>query len=138
MKKYSRRLPIILLLCMFFLTGCAQSKLPDKFDEEEVKEQAETAIAYFNERDYQGIVDMGSEELKASITAEQFADASDPYLDKCGEFEKISKTVVLGSSDKETGADYGGVVMVGVYEKGRIQFTIAFDEDMKLVQFMIK
>lgn len=34
--------------------------------------------------------------------------------------------------------DYGGVVMIGDYEDGKIQFTIAFDEDMKLVQFLIK
>lgn len=138
MKKQIYNLAAAVILCVIFLTGCAQSKLSDKFDETQIKTQAEKAIAYFNERDYQSILDMGSEALKVGITADQFAKASDPYLDKCGDFEKISKTVVLGNSDKETGDTYGGVVMIGTYEKGRIQFTIAFDEEMKLVQFLIK
>lgn len=126
------------ILAALFLTGCAQSQLSDKFDEETVKEEAKKAVELFNERDYQGILDMGDENMKNSITAEQFAEASDPYLDKCGEFQEIGKTVVLGTTDKETGKEFGGVVMIGNYEDGKIQFTIAFDEDMKLVQFLIK
>lgn len=126
------------ILAALFLTGCAQSQLSDKFDEETVKEEAKKAVELFNERDYQGILDMGDENMKNGITAEQFAEASDPYLDKCGEFQEIGKTVVLGTTDKETGKEFGGVVMIGNYEDGKIQFTIAFDEDMKLVQFLIK
>lgn len=120
------------------MTGCGQSKLSDTFDEETMKEEAMKAIEYFNEKDYQSIIDMGSEELKEGITAEEFAKASDPYLDKCGSFKKITKTVVAGNKDSKTGNEYGGVVMIGEYEDGKIQFTIAFDEDMKLVQFLIK
>ncbi|MDE7417010.1 MAG: DUF3887 domain-containing protein [Lachnospiraceae bacterium] len=37
--------------------------------------------------------------------------------------------------DEET---IGGVVMVGNYKEGTIQCTIAFDEEMKLVQFNIR
>ena len=138
MKKCIKGMIAAGILAALFLTGCSQNQLSDKFDEETVKEEAEKAVELFNERDYQGILDMGDENMKNGITAEQFAEASDPYLDKCGEFQEIGKTVVLGSSDKETGKEFGGVVMIGNYEKGKIQFTIAFDEDMKLVQFLIK
>lgn len=138
MKKWIKGMIAAGILAALFLTGCSQNQLSDKFDEETVKEEAEKAVELFNERDYQGILDMGDENMKNGITAEQFAEASDPYLDKCGEFQEIGKTVVLGSSDKETGKEFGGVVMIGNYEKGKIQFTIAFDEDMKLVQFLIK
>lgn len=138
MKKRMRGLLIIGMMTAVFLTGCSKNQLSDKFDEETVKEEAEKVVELFNERNYQGIIDRGDEKLKEGITAEQFAEVSDPYLDKCGEFQEIGKTVVLGSTDKETGMEYGGVVMVGNYEDGKIQFTIAFDEDMKLVQFLIK
>ncbi|MCI5996273.1 MAG: DUF3887 domain-containing protein [Blautia sp.] len=138
MKKRKRGLFIIGMLAALFLTGCSQNQLSDKFDEETVKEEAEKAVELFNERDYQAIIDMGDENMKNGITEEQFAEASDPYLDKCGEFQEMGKTVVLGSTNKETGMEYGGVVMIGNYENGKIQFTIAFDEDMKLVQFVIK
>ena len=81
---------------------------------------------------------MGSEELKASITEEQFATACDPYLDKCGEFKEITKTVFAGGYDKNSDIDYATAVMVGEYEDGKIQFTVSFDEDMELIQFLIK
>ena len=130
----------ILAAAAFSLAGCAgaASKLSDKFDEETVKSEAMKSIEYFNERDYESIREMGSEELKDAITAESFAEQCDPLLDKCGAFKEIKKTVVVGNTDKKTGAEYAGVVMVGVYEDGKIQFTIGFDEEMKLVQFLIK
>ncbi len=129
----------VMVSLVLAVSGCGEGNgLSDKFDEETVMEKAMVAVGYFNERDYQGIIDMGSEIMQASITAEQFQAASDPYLDKCGKFVEISKSVVLGNTDDQTGESYGGVVMVGKYESGQIQFTIAFDERMELVQFFIK
>jgi hypothetical protein len=140
MKKEKHVIFVMLLLIWsaVILTGCGQSKLSDTFDEETVKAEAMKSIEYFNERDYQSILDMGSEELKESITEEEFAKASNPYLDKCGEFKEIGKTVVVGSTDRKSRNVYGGVVMIGNYADGKIQFTITFNEDMKLVQFLIK
>ncbi|MDE7478677.1 MAG: DUF3887 domain-containing protein, partial [Lachnospiraceae bacterium] len=120
------------------ITACSSQSLPEQFDEETVKAEAEKAIGYFNERDYQSILDMSSDEFQELITVEEFASQSDPYLDKCGAYQDIAKTIVLGNVDKETQKAYGGVVMVGNYKDGTIQFTIAFDEDMKLVQFVIR
>lgn len=137
-KKHIIYVMFTLIWSAVFLAGCANNKLSDSFDEETVKAEAMKSIDYFNQRDYQSIIDMGSDELKNSITTEEFAKASDPYLDKCGEFEEISKTVVVGNTDRKTGKEYGGVVMIGQYADGKIQFTIAFDEDMKLIQFVIK
>ena len=120
------------------LTGCGKAKLPEGFEEAAVKEKAEQSIELFNARDYEALWEMGSDELKESITAEQFAQACDPYLDKCGAFEEISKSVVMGGTDKNAGIDYAGAVMVGDYEDGKIQFTVAFDQNMEMIQFLIK
>lgn len=130
---------LLVLTAVMLLTGCAKgAKLSDKFDEETVKAEAMKAVEYFNERDYASILAMGSEEFKKALTEEAFAQAVDPYLDKNGAFMKITKTAVLGNKDEETGEEYGGVVMVGKYENGKIQFVISFDEEMKLVQFVIR
>lgn len=126
------------VLAAVFTAGCGQAKLPESFSEEEVKKEAEKSIALFNERDYAGLIEMGSEELKAGITEEQFAEACDPYLDKCGEFEEITKTVFAGGHDKNSEIDYATAVMIGEYEDGKIQFTVSFDEDMEMIQFLIK
>lgn len=123
---------------MLLLTACGAQALPEQFDEDTVQAEAETAIAYFNERDYQSIIDMGSDEFKEVITVENFLSQSEPYLEKCGEYKELSKTVFVGNVDKKTQKAFGGVIMVGTYEKGTIQFTIGFDEEMQLVQFYIK
>ncbi len=120
------------------LTACGAQPLPEQFDEETVKAEAQKAVDYFNDQDYQSIIDMGSDAFQEILTVENFASQSDPYHEKCGAFQEISKTIVLGNVDQETQESFGGVVMVGRYEEGTIQFTIAFDEDMKLVQFIIR
>lgn len=130
----------ILLICIIMLaiTACGEQPLPEPFDEETVKTEAQRAIDYFNDRDYQSIIDMGSDAFQEALTEEDFAAQSDPYHEKCGVFQEISKTIVLGNVNQETQESFGGVVMVGSYEDGTIQFTIAFDEDMRLVQFIIR
>ena len=127
-------------VCIMILsiTACGAQPLPDGFDEETVKAEAERAIGYFNIQDYQSIIDMGSDAFQELLTEEEFAAQCDPYLDRCGEYQGIAKTIVLGNIDQETQAAFGGVVIVGNYKEGMIQFTIAFDKDMKLVQFIIK
>lgn len=125
-------------IMVFLLTACGAQSLPEQFDEETVKEEAERAVGYFNEQDYQSILDMGSDEFREVLTVEEFASQCDPYLERCGAFQGIDKIIVLGNVDRETQKSYGGVVMVGTYQEGTIQFTIGFDENMKLVQFIIK
>lgn len=127
-----------IFVIMLIFTACGAQPLPEQFDEETVKAEAQRAVDYFNDRDYQNIIDMGSEAFQEQLTAENFAAQSDPYHEKCGEFQEIVKTIVLGNVNQETQESFGGVVMVGSYEEGTIQFTIAFDEDMKLVQFIIR
>lgn len=129
---------IVMLGMLLMLTACGAQPLPEQFEEDTVKASAEQAIGFFNEQDYQSILDMGSAEFQEVLTVEEFANQCDSYLEKCGAFKEISKTIFLGNVDKETQAAYGGVVMVGSYEKGTIQFTIAFNEDMEIIQFVIR
>lgn len=129
---------IVMLGMLLMLTACGAQPLPEQFEEDTVKASAEQAIGFFNEQDYQSILDMGSAEFQEVLTVEEFSNQCDSYLEKCGAFKEISKTIFLGNVDKETQAAYGGVVMVGSYEKGTIQFTIAFNEDMEIIQFVIR
>ena len=140
MKTRKKRIIMIVVFCMTLLifTACGAQPLPEQFEEDTVRELAEQAIGFFNEQDYQSILDMSSAEFQEILTVDEFANQCDPYLEKCGSFKEISKTIFLGDVDKETQAAYGGVVMIGSYEEGTIQFTISFNEDMELTQFIIK
>lgn len=139
MKKALGKIMALVLLGAVCLTGCTQKeKLPDSFDEAAVREEAQKAVDFFNERDYQGLIAMGDENLKSTSTEEQFAETCDPLLDEKGEFQEISKMSIVGSEDKRTGTKYGGAIVTGAYAEGEIVFSIAFNEDMELVQFIIQ
>lgn len=129
-----------LSMVMCLLTGCqpASSELPEGFDEERVEEEARRSIGYFNEKDYQSILNMGCREFQEVMTEEEFAEQCDPMREKRGTFREIIKTVFYGVKDQKDGKEYGGAVLVGDYEEGRISFYITFDEDMKLAEWMIR
>lgn len=139
MKKILGKLTALFLLDVVCLSGCTQKeKLPDSFDEAAVREEAEKAVGLFNERDYQALIDMGDENLKSTSTREQFAETCDPLLDKKGEFQEISEVSVVGNVDKSTGTKYGGAIVTGTYAEGELVFSVAFNEDMEMVQFLIQ
>ena len=128
----------ILLLSALMLCACKSgSSLADVFSEEDVKAKAKEAIELFNAKEYQSLIDMGTDEFKAAVTVEQFEQAGDSALEKLGEFKSADKFAIAGQQDNEK-KDYAAVVAVGEYEQGKMQFTMAFDDEMKLVQFFIK
>lgn len=130
---------VLTVLTAAFLTGCKSgSGLADAFDEEDVKVKAQQSIDYFNAGDYQSIMDMGNASLVASLTLEQWKASCDPVLEKLGSFESMEKLVVAGQEDKNTKDNYAVVVAVGKYSEGKLQFSIAFDEQMKIIQFLIQ
>lgn len=45
---------------------------------------------------------------------------------------------IVGNEDKKSGVKYGGAIVTGTYAEGKIVFSIAFNEDMELVQFIIQ
>ena len=108
---------LLFALAAFLLlfTACGkESSLADAFTEADVKAEAKTLIDEFNAGNYQAIIDKGSDLMKSSITAEQWDAAVKPYVDK---------------------AVY---VAVAAYENSKIQFTITFNTEMQVEQFLIK
>ena len=126
------------LLCSALLGGCSNMELGDMFDKDAVLSKSEEAIGYFNDGDYQAIIDMGDDSLKDEITVETFDAQAAPKKEKLGEFKEITKEDVMGTVDQETGMNYAGTVITAKYEHGKLKFTISYDENMKLVQFAIK
>ena len=139
MKKAIVKSMALIFLGAVCLTGCNQKeKLPDSFDEAVVREEGEKLVDLFNKRDYQGIIDKGDANLKEKNTVEQFEESCDPILDVKGAFQEISDVDIVGNEDKATGTRYGGAIIEGTYANGEIVFSIAFNEEMELVQFMIR
>lgn len=125
-------------LFLIILSACGkESTLAEVFDEKQLKTTAKTLITEFNDGNYQAIIDEGSPLMQSSLTLEQWESAVAPYKSKSGAFKAIEKEVLVGQKDN-AGNDYAIYVAVAEYENSKIQFTITFNTDMKVEQFLIK
>ena len=129
-KKISRFLSLVLLVVIStaLLAGCA-SKLPEGYDEDELKESAEVVINLLNQRDSVGLNEMMTEDMKAGLTEEVQAQIF-AFLDESGTMKEISSMGVSGS--EENGITFAVVIAKVAYENRDITYTIGFDPDMKL------
>ena len=140
MKKRIRRI----LLCMFILaallTGCAGSqRLSDQFDEEEVQKAAEEVIVALNNGEVDALVEeKWSAIMKNALDEEGVKEQIVPVIEELGEFESFDQEAVTGGKDADTEQEFAVAVIKAKYEKRKAQFTISFDENMKVAGFFIK
>ena len=122
------------------LTGCAgRQKLSDGFDEAEVKAEAKEVIEILNDGDVDTLVDdRWNAMLKSVLDKDMVKSQVLPVIEELGAFEGFDKEAVTGSKDPDTEQEYAVAVIVAEYEKRKAQFTISFDEEMKVGGFYIK
>lgn len=132
-----KKLIFCFMAVVILLTACKGSTLASAFNEDDVKASAQALIQEFNKKNYEAIIEQGSDLMKSSLTLEQWQEAVDPYVDKAGAFKTIEKEVVAGQQDSNK-KDYAIYVAVAEYENSKIQFTITFNTDMKVEQFLIQ
>ena len=120
-----------------FAAGCG-NKLSDKFDEEEVKEAAETMINQVNSGELKDVYENTfAPVMRQGIEYEQLQENLDYVFDKLGEFESYEKISVVGGQDKDTETPYAVVVLLAKYEEGKAQYTVTFDTGMKCIGFYV-
>lgn len=133
-KRYGWKLLVLAALMALLAVGCSKSsKLPEGFTEEGVKTQAEADIKLAESNDFEGWKARFADSLQSSITE----DVYQPYLDmlaKKGDFEAFGKTAFVGQ--EKDGQKYAAVIYVVKHAEGEIKYTVGYDEDMKLVQFV--
>ena len=118
--------------------GCAAAKLPDGFDKDEVGTAAEEIVGLATEGDFDSIIASMREDLKGSITPDQLKEGWGPIFQNAGTFVSISKTVLSGISDKNTGEEYAMAQVLVKYDKANLVYTLSFDKDLKLVGLYLK
>lgn len=137
MKKFKRIFAAVILgvLLAGALAGCKEeNKLAAAFDEERVKEQAMEDITTAESGDFEAWKARFAPELQASLTQEIF-DGYLGTLEKLGAFEKFGKVAVVGQ--EKDGVNYAVAVYITEHEKQDLKYTIAYDENMNLVSFVI-
>lgn len=140
MKKGRIGFILSIVMAAVILAGCAGSqKLSDKFDEEEVKEAARDVIEILNDKDVDTLVDeKWNSTMKSMAGKEMMTEQVLPIMEELGAFEEFDKEAVTGSRDKDTEQEFAVAVVKVKYEKRKAQFTISFDENMKVGGFYIK
>ncbi len=129
-------IPIILLIVfsLSLLTGCA-SKLPDGFDEVEVKSAAENVIMLLDQRNADDLSDLLTEQMKLGLTEDVLAQIF-ALLDEAGAVQTIEEMQTTGSTESST--TYGVVVAKVKHANHELTYTISFDSQMKLAGLYFK
>ena len=133
----TRKLFTILLtftLLASLLTGCSKNKLSDVFDEETVKQQAMSDITLAESNDFAGWQARFTPEYQSAVTEEAYTTYLDTLNEK-GAFKEFGKIAIIGQ--EQNGTNYAVAVIICKHENGDIQYTVAYDENMNLVQFTI-
>ena len=119
--------------------GCSgQKPLSDRFEEETVKKTAEEIIELVHEGDYEKIIEeYESAKLVTVLAEEDLRNAVQPVMEELGEPEKIERTVVTGNENPETKEEYATAVSIVSYENGKAQYTITFNQAMKMEGFTL-
>lgn len=140
MKKKMSKMMVCVCVLTGLLFGCAGSqRLSDNFDEAEVKAAAESVIEILNSGEVELLVDeQWNAVMKGAVDSEMLEDQILPIVEELGEFEGFDKEAVTGSKDPDTEQEFAVAVIKAKYEKRKAQFTISFDEDMKVAGFFIK
>ena len=104
-----------------------------------MKEAAKNIIETLNSGEVEALVDeQWNAVMKGAVDSEMLEDQILPIVEELGEFEGFDKEAVTGSKDPDTEQEFAVAVIKAKYEKRKAQFTISFDEDMKVAGFFIK
>lgn len=129
----------LLLFAVMAAAGCASTKLADGYDEKEIKETAEEII---NEIQLKGAKEVLSERMREDFIDKVDLDTMDgsvkAYVSGLGEFLSYSRETVIGRHYDETDEDFAVILVTATYEKGEVNYTLTFDQDMTLVGFYPK
>lgn len=126
------RLFLVMALSCLTLSGCSTNKLSDEFSEDELKTMTQNVIQMLCNGEYNKIEGISGQELiDAGVTA-KLKEVWGPIEKDLGEFDSYEKEAVVGKDNQAT------VVTLTKFKNGKAQFTISYNEDMKLTGFYIK
>lgn len=126
---------LILSVIAGLLAGCSsKDKLADTFDETTVKDQAMADIILAESNDFEGWHARFAPEYQSYVTEDAYTSYLNTLKDY-GAFKEFGKSAIVGQ--EKDSANYAVIIILCKHEGGDIQYTLAYDEDMNLIQFTI-
>ncbi|MCD2500690.1 DUF3887 domain-containing protein [Clostridium sp. NSJ-145] len=130
MKKFIKVLSII--LCLFMFVSCSAGKLSDAYNEDEVKAAAEEVINELNDKNYDGILEDSSDELKISLPDNKLQETWEGFSKDIGKFNSISNMTLAEKNG------YAVAITNVKYDNKKVTFTLSFNKEMKLAGIYMK
>ncbi|MGL4989542.1 MAG: DUF3887 domain-containing protein [Sarcina sp.] len=123
-----------LMVCLpiLFLVGCGGNSLSEKFDEEKLNIENKNVIEWLAEGQFEKVYEIEDTTMQASLDEDKLAEVFEPINQTVGTYKDIEKTVMKEKDGSVTG------VSIANYENGKLQFTINFNEEMKIGGLYVK
>lgn len=139
MKKKTLLLLVLILAMTSLITGCAKTKLAEGYDKEEIKQIAEEII---NEVQLEGAKKVLEERMREdfvdNIDMDTMENTVKDLSSGIGTFVTYSQETIIGRAYEETKEDFAVILVTATYEKGEVNYTITFDNELNIVGFYAK
>ena len=124
---------LALTLCAaLLLAACGGAKLPEGMDQEAVDQAVEQSIRLLDAKDYAGLMDTMTDEMKAAADEAAWKEVWEPMAEKVGAFQSVEKTSYAVSNGLAV------AVAKAKFEKGTITVTLSYDADYALAGLYLK
>ena len=121
-----------MMVCIFMLVGCSAGKLSDKYNEEDLKVEAEKVIKNLNDKNYDTILEGSSDELKNALPDNKLKETWEGFSENIGDYDSILKMTFAEKNG------YGVAIVNVKYKNKKVTFTLSFNSEMKLSGIYMK
>ena len=121
-----------MMVCIFMMVGCSAGKLSDKYNEEDLKVEAEKVIKNLNDKNYDTILEGSSDELKNALPDNKLKETWEGFSENIGDYDSISKMTFAEKNG------YGVAIVSAKYTNKKVTFTLSFNSEMKLSGIYMK
>lgn len=129
---------LILIISILFLVGCASNNVPEGFEEDDLKQKAESIVQLLNNNQLDEVYAMFRSDIQSMVTMEDLDKIITDKLDLIGEFKEISQIAITDTKDPSTSERYAVVIIVSEHKDGKSTYTVSFNKPLEIVGFYIK
>lgn len=134
-----KALKIFFLIAIFFLLwSCTRQEHSEVFHIPFLKEKAEEIIFMINDKDWERIRELSTEDFKKSLDEEFINLNTKIFFEPAGKYLYTKEAYFLETKDKNSGDIIGVIIVKAGYENKTICYTFNFAKDTKLMGFFLK
>ncbi|AIN93060.1 DUF3887 domain-containing protein [Treponema putidum] len=134
-----KALKIFFIFVLFLLCwSCKRKETSENFHIPFLKEKAEEIIFMINDKDWEGIRNLSTDEFKQNFDEEFINLNTKIFFEPAGKYLYTKEAYFLETKDKNSGEVIGVIIVKAGYEKKTLCYTFNFAKDTKLIGFFLK